>query len=501
MPKTSNFPDYLSIPNNKMNSSPVIDNIIKRLQYIDHNAAKYRQLAQAILHTIKHYPLLPHKAIPSSRELAKALNWHRKTILAAIYALEEQGLLYAVPNVGYFVTEDWENIYTDKDYLLHADNLEDIHIQTYAFNKCNYKVYKATRPKPFEHNNAYLLPQEFSKIQHHKYYRTLQSLLITPIFRNQLYSYNTTPADEDKSVILAWINAGMQQQAKKEEICIHTHTLTVCKNVFLQLWQAGDSIILSPNCPSAIVHLLQSQQLKIISLPIKNNEFDFETFSNLLNTYPIKGIIIDIHNAIPYFKTLNTIQKIRLLQNAEKYKIPIVELCINQLQQNHQPLITLDEKGNSLYIQDYQFYLPLHQNLCIAMAPPGIITSTLAKFYWEDAWLDSACLLTIVQLIKTKEWQKILNSQQKQYTNMQKELSAYQAPDMIFTKQNIIFWKAANAIVLKKRIKKMNTYGITIANQQIVSNNNLHAIKWHFNERNFAQLMDTITTIARTDEN
>jgi hypothetical protein len=47
----------------------------------------------------------------------------------------------------------------------------------------------------------------------------------------------------------------------------------------------------------------------------------------------------------------------------------------------------------------------------------------------------------------------------------------------------------------------MNTYGIAIANQQIVSNNNLHAIKWHFNERNFAQLMDTITTIARTDEN
>ena len=71
----------------------------------DGGAPLYRQIASAIRTCIFAGTLTPGVKLPSSRELAKRLDVHRRTVVAAYQLLEREGLVYSGVGQGTFVGE------------------------------------------------------------------------------------------------------------------------------------------------------------------------------------------------------------------------------------------------------------------------------------------------------------------------------------------------------------------------------------------------------------
>jgi DNA-binding transcriptional MocR family regulator len=71
----------------------------------DGGAPLYRQIAAAIRTCILAGTLTPGVKLPSSRELAKRLEVHRRTVVAAYQVLEREGLIYSGVGQGTFVGE------------------------------------------------------------------------------------------------------------------------------------------------------------------------------------------------------------------------------------------------------------------------------------------------------------------------------------------------------------------------------------------------------------
>src|SRR5699024_1783816 len=64
----------------------------------------YLQIVYQFINAVKTNLLEADDQLPGSRIIAKELNIHRKTVVAALSELQEQGWLNIIPNVGAFVT-------------------------------------------------------------------------------------------------------------------------------------------------------------------------------------------------------------------------------------------------------------------------------------------------------------------------------------------------------------------------------------------------------------
>src|SRR4029453_1814596 len=65
----------------------------------------YLQIANKLIVQIKKGILKPGTKLPGTRELAKELQVHRKTIVAALDELDAQGWIEIIPSSGTFVKE------------------------------------------------------------------------------------------------------------------------------------------------------------------------------------------------------------------------------------------------------------------------------------------------------------------------------------------------------------------------------------------------------------
>src|SRR5450432_630929 len=81
---------------------------IERLLKIDKGlpVSVYLQLTNAIITHIRQGTIKPGAALPPSRVLAKALNIHRKTVVAAYDELYAQSWVDVYPRKGIFVAHD-----------------------------------------------------------------------------------------------------------------------------------------------------------------------------------------------------------------------------------------------------------------------------------------------------------------------------------------------------------------------------------------------------------
>ena len=69
------------------------------------------QLRDMLVHSVMEGFLSPGEALPSSRLLAQTLSLSRTTVMLAVQALADKGLLVARARSGYFVSEQLQATY------------------------------------------------------------------------------------------------------------------------------------------------------------------------------------------------------------------------------------------------------------------------------------------------------------------------------------------------------------------------------------------------------
>src|SRR5882757_8389414 len=86
--------------------------VVESLLSIDKNlhVPVYLQITNGIIGHIRRGTLKPETAMPSSRVLAKALNVHRKTVVAAYDELYAQSWIDVYPRRGIFVAKNLPDV-------------------------------------------------------------------------------------------------------------------------------------------------------------------------------------------------------------------------------------------------------------------------------------------------------------------------------------------------------------------------------------------------------
>jgi len=83
------------------------------------NETVYMQIVYQFINAVNSKILEEGDLLPGSRKISEALNVHRKTVIAAMTELQEQGWIDIVPNIGTFV----QNPKLSKS---HSNNLSSI---------------------------------------------------------------------------------------------------------------------------------------------------------------------------------------------------------------------------------------------------------------------------------------------------------------------------------------------------------------------------------------
>lgn len=474
-------------------SSPVLVSIEKRLKYTDKHLPKYMQLSQAILQTIVYLPIPTNEKIPSSRVLSELTNWHRKTVIAAIDNLILEGILYAQPGKGYFVNNFQWTRKESPISNLHGDELIDPEINVYKFSSTNYSILKNNYIKKtptFKFNK----PQIFSSNAYRNFLKTYHTLYNKNIFTKQLYFQETSAKEDYVNEITTWINQNNRKQIQQEHTLIHTNITGLFQAVINQLWLPNDAIIISPNCPISIIQQVKEHGIKIIYLPIKNKKIDFKRLHDIQKKYCLKGILLDLNNNNPYFEKLQTADKIQIIQHANIYKIPIVEICMNQIIDKHEPIIAMDNTGSSIYVLDYQYYLPHNHNMAIIFAPEKVIKNCHNHLFLHDNMINTATILSIIQMIKNKEWQRSINKQNVMLKKATEKVLEHHFK-IIPTMQNKIYLMVDAASALKQLLNYFRNNNVEIHADCIHSNQYLHAISFYYNEMNYEELAILLSSV------
>lgn len=142
------------------------------------NQAKYRQIIQSVINSIRDGLIKKGDKIPSINEIANEFNLSRDTVILAFNELKTRGILGAVPGKGYFVESDnvdiekrvmlvFDELNTFKDELYNAfiDKLpEDTHVDIY-FHHFDINVFSSLIKERVGKYSAYvIMPANLSGI-------------------------------------------------------------------------------------------------------------------------------------------------------------------------------------------------------------------------------------------------------------------------------------------------------------------------------------------------
>jgi len=376
----------------------------------------YIQVANQLITLIKDNTLKPKALLPSSRNLAEALQIHRKTVIAAYDELIMQGWIITIPKKGTFVNADIP-ILQHKNYAELNSNLNK--------RKTGFNYYK----------NDYL-SEKRGKIKENFIYLNdgISDPRLTPlndlaiIYRNisqkkntlSFISYTSTYGHSDlRDTLVTYLNNTRGLNITKDNILITRGSqmgIYLASSLLLKL---GDKIAVgATNYISADSTFIQ-KKADIIRVNMDDKGLDINHLEKICANEKIKAVYVTPHHHHPTTVTLSAERRLHLLNLAQEYGFAIIEDDYDyDFNYNYAPILPLashDINGNVIYIG----------SVCKTVAPVFRIGYLIAakEFVDEAAKLrgyidrqgDALLELTFSKFIKNGDLDRHINKMLKIY--------------------------------------------------------------------------------------
>lgn len=277
---------------------------------------KYEQLAAELADEIKQGKWQQGDKLPSIRMLAAEYKLAKISIQHALHKLEKQGLIYAKPKAGFFVSAKSGN--------------EEI----------QHKVTTAKAPKPvnmpdifldiMEHSAAFDIVPQYGFEQKTSTAINYLSRCLTRAQRQQIHSksvYYSSPAglkELREQIALHYARRGLTVSA--DDICITSG----CQNsLYLSLQttiKAGDTVAVESPAFYGILQLLQQLQCKVIEIPSSPTQgLGINLLTDAANKWQINACIVTPNFATPTGAKMPIENKQKLIALAQQYNFQIIE--------------------------------------------------------------------------------------------------------------------------------------------------------------------------------
>lgn len=375
----------------------------------------YKQIAISIINAIREGTLKPRAHLPGSRELAKTLSVHRKTVIAAYDELNAQDWIMVVPRKYVAVSEripvlkpqKWNSTNALTSYendlnlpfkIIEENTIEKNTIPEIIIDDGHPDV----RLSPID--NLLKTYRSFNSRKHAIKNANIGTTQGTLKLREELVNYLSQTRGLNISVDNLLITHGAQMSIYLSAQLLLNHTSNV--------------IVGKPNYPVAN-KTFKECGAKLIEIDVDHEGIDTNAIEVICKQKKITAVYVIPHHHYPTTVTLSVERRMKLLELSRQFSFIIIEddydYDYHYTSSPYLPLTSASHKGNVIYIGSFSKILDPSLRIGFMLAPKNFITQCTAFRKIIDIGGDGYMQNALAILIKEGELKRHLKKAKKIY--------------------------------------------------------------------------------------
>ncbi|HRB71895.1 MAG TPA: PLP-dependent aminotransferase family protein [Flavobacterium sp.] len=377
----------------------------------------YRQIAMSISTAIRKGSLKAGMLLPGSRELAKTLHVHRKTVIAAYDELQAQDWISVVPRKQVSVSE--------RIPLLKPQSWEKTTSQT---------GYHNTLELPFRQiieNTEYDTTTKIPDITIDDGYPDVRLSPIAALLKTYrsntsrkyaIKTANTGTAQGTvklRETLVTYLSETRGLNCTADNILI-THGAQMSIYLAAQLLLDSDARIIvgQPNYPVAD-QVFQQTGAQLLKVNVDANGIDTDAIELICRKKKINAVYVVPHHHYPTTVTLSVERRMKLLELSKQYFFTIIEddydYDYHYTSSPYLPLASSGHNGNVIYIGSFSKILDPSLRMGFMIAPQNFIVQCTALRKLIDVGGDGYMQNALATLIQDGELKRHLKKAKKCY--------------------------------------------------------------------------------------
>ncbi len=425
----------------------------------------YQQIEQAIIEEINKGRLTPDMPMPGTRELARDLKVHRKTVIQAYERLLSQGLLYAVEKQGTFVAKrPTEAEYNKKKRKasFHFRSFKADFVEELPQKQAGLIKFDDGFPDP---RLGPLL--ELTSTYKNVFKRTLR--------QKQMEFQNPQFYDPMLNLYVNMLNQNKGMNIDRDRACFVHGSQMALYMVSQLLLKKDDTVAMSnPGNPFAW-NIFDSVGARLVTVQTDQNGMDTDHLETILKQQKIKVLYITPLCEYPSTATLSNQRRKHLLSLSAEYGFAIIESDMDHEfwfePEPYKPLASDPDAANVIYLSALSKMLPPFFLMGVVTGPVDFIRSltALREMIGQqgDILLEHATEDMIRDGVMSKYARKSNNIYREKRNNVAAILQNYLHKQVSFQvpKGGLAYWlKFREPTDLTNLLTRLNQRGIYIRN-------------------------------------
>lgn len=378
--------------------------------------AIYRQIAIALINAISNGTLKAGAHLPSSRELAKRLGVHRKTVIAGYEELVTQDWITIVPKKHVIVSANIPSLVPQKWHTNHISSYQ------YHFN-LPFRTIVSPINKP--------VPNLISEIVIDDGHPDVRLSPIDELLRTYRSYTSKKHAIKDAHLGTEQGTLSLREELSKylsetrglncsaENILItHGAQMSIYIASRLLLNPHSTIIVGNPNYPVAN-QTFEETGANLIDVSVDEHGIDVAAIEKICKKRKITAVYVIPHHHYPTAVTLSVERRMRLLELSSQYSFAIIEddydYDYHYTSSPYLPLASASHQGNVIYIGSFSKILDPSLRIGFMVAPKNFIDQCTTFRKIVDVGGDGYMQNALASLIKGGELKRHLKKAKKIY--------------------------------------------------------------------------------------
>ncbi|NCD71036.1 MocR-like pyridoxine biosynthesis transcription factor PdxR [Mucilaginibacter agri] len=470
----------------------------------------YVQVANGIITYIRQGTLKPGAALPASRVLAKSLNVHRKTIVAAYDELYAQSWVDVYPRKGIFVANNLPDVSP-------RPILDDVQQQTGLACETNFDVEKTIDiAYPFHKapEGNIIMNGGFPDIR-----IAPVDLMIREYRRFAAYHFTTKylmygleqGSENLRNELAKFLSETRGLQVQASDILITKGVQMALYLTAQLLISKGDIVIAADPGFSGANDVFEQAGAKLELVPVDDYGISVDAIEEICKKKKVRIVYVIPHHHTPTTATLCPERRMRLLELARKHRFAIIEDDYDfDFQYTSSPILPLasaDYCGNVIYVGSFCKIIAPGIRIGFMVAPKNLLSQAINLRRLIDRQGEHLLEEAMANLLKNGDIGRHLKKANKLYherrdmlckllTEHLGEHISFKIPDGGFA----IWVTYLNGLKPAKVAEKASEMGLTLSDGSDYYYNpkyQNHSIRIGFASLNEAEMIEAISILKK----
>jgi GntR family transcriptional regulator/MocR family aminotransferase len=379
--------------------------------------AAYLQIVNQLVKLIRDGILPPGYRLSSTRELARVLGVHRKTVVQAYGELHAQGWLESQTGNGTFVARHIPDMQLQKGFV--NRKVGPMQVAGYKFTPLPHLNRAAGKAGTGLHLDDGFPDPRLAPLE--ELSRAYRSQLLTGNSYSKLGYGDTRGSLWLRQELSLYLNQTRGLKTTPDNILIVRGTIMGLYLVSTGLLRSGDNVVVSEMGWLGANSNFQHTGAHLLTIPADAHGIDLDALEKLCIHKPIRLVYVTSHHHYPTTVALRADRRIRLLRLAEQYGFIVFEddydFDFHYLSKPLLPLAGADPAGMVLYCGSFTKAISPAFRVGYLVGAEDVITHLSQLRRIVDRQGDTILENTIAELLHTGVIQRYLRKAVREYRN------------------------------------------------------------------------------------